>query len=346
MARKLRFALFGAGFWARYQLHGWYEDKDVECVALYNRTLSKAQTLADEFHIPHVYDDPCTLLKTESLDFVDICTNVETHAEFTRLAAARRLPVVCQKPMATSLEAAHEMLSICQKAGVPLLINENWRWQYPLRQFKRILDEGRIGEPFRARVHFVNSFPVFENQPFLRNLEQFIIADMGSHILDTARYLFGDAQSLYCRAMRVHPDIRGEDVATILMEMGPRPTTVICEMSYASLTEIEQFPQTYVYVEGNRGFLELGPEYNVRETTEAGTLVHRFPPSHFEWADPRYDVVHCSIAPCQANLLAHLRGESLAETRAEENIKSVELIYSSYESVRTGQAIWFEHSAD
>jgi len=117
MARKLRFAMFGTGFWARYQLHGWYEDKDVECVALYNRTLSKARALADEFHIPHAYDDPRKLLAAGSLDFMDICTNVETHAGFTRLAAEHRLPVVCQKPMATSLEEAREMVLVCAPGG-------------------------------------------------------------------------------------------------------------------------------------------------------------------------------------------------------------------------------------
>lgn len=228
------------------------------------------------------------------------------------------------------------------QAGVPLLVNENWRWQYPLRQFKRILDTGGIGIPFRARVDYINSFPVFDMQPFLRDLEQFILTDMGSHILDTARYLFGDARNLYCKTTRVHPGIRGEDVATVLMEMGEHPVTVVCEMSYASRTEIEHFPQTYVYVEGDCGFLELGPDYVIRETTEAGTLVRRFPPPRYEWADSRYDS-HLAITPCQMDLLAHLRGEKLAETRAEENIKTVELVFGSYESARIGQAIMFDH---
>ncbi len=43
---KLRFALLGAGFWARYQLAAWRELPGVECVAIYNRTRSKAEELA------------------------------------------------------------------------------------------------------------------------------------------------------------------------------------------------------------------------------------------------------------------------------------------------------------
>jgi D-apiose dehydrogenase len=47
--KKLKFAMLGAGFWARYQLPGWYETGQVECVAVYNRTRSRAEWLAERF---------------------------------------------------------------------------------------------------------------------------------------------------------------------------------------------------------------------------------------------------------------------------------------------------------
>lgn len=336
---NLRFAIFGTGFWARFQLAGWKELDGLECIAVYNRTRSRAEALAQEFGIPAVYDSPQALLDSEQLDFVDIITDVGTHASLTEMAAKRDLSVVCQKPMATSLDDAQEMLDVCKAAGVQLLINENWRWQFPMRQLKRILNEGRIGRVFRARVHYCNSFPVFDNQPFLKELDQFILTDIGSHILDTARFLFGDATSLYCQTTRVHPDIKGEDVATVMMHMGER-ISVVCEMSYASRTEIEHFPQTYVYIEGDQGFLELGPDYTIRETTADGTWVRRFPPKHYPWADPAYDLVHSSIVDAQADLLKHLRGEKTAETTGDDNFKTVTLVHSAYESAKTGQVIF------
>jgi D-apiose dehydrogenase len=336
---NLRFALFGTGFWARYQLAGWIEAGGVECVALYNRTRSRAEALAGEFGIPAVYDDAEALLKNERLDFIDICTNVETHALFTRMGTERRLAVVCQKPMATTLQEAEDMVAACRQSGVEFLINENFRWQHPIRQFKRILDEGRIGAPFRARIHFCSSFPVFDNQPFLKELEQFMLTDVGSHILDIARFLFGEARTLYATTRRVRPDIKGEDVVTVMMTMGETDTTVVCEMSYASRTEIERFPETYIYVEGDHGFLELGPDFWIRETTEKGTLSKRYPPPRFDWADPAYDVVHSSIVPCQADLARHLRGEATAETTGEDNLKTVRLVFGSYQSAETGEPI-------
>jgi D-apiose dehydrogenase len=342
----LRFAMFGTGFWSAYQLAGWREVGGLECVALYNRTVAKAEKLAQQFNLDAtIYDDPETLLQNEQLDFVDICTNVETHAAFVQMAARHRLPVVCQKPMATSLAEAETMVRACQEAGVPLLINENWRWQHPLRQLRAQLDAGRIGRPFRARIHYVNSFPVFANQPFLKDLEQFILTDIGSHILDAARFLFGDAHNLYCQTHRVHPDIQGEDVATVMLKMGAN-ITVTCEMSYASRTEIERFPETYVYIEGDAGFLELGPDFWIRETTAEGTFARRHRPPHYAWADPAYDVVHASIVAAQADLAQALRGAGAAETTGADNLKTVQLVFGAYTSAARKQVLALPITAD
>ncbi len=73
---SLRFAIFGAGFWSRFQLAAWREIDGAECVAVYNRTRANADALAREFDVPAIYDDPEELLKREGLDFVDITTDV------------------------------------------------------------------------------------------------------------------------------------------------------------------------------------------------------------------------------------------------------------------------------
>lgn len=338
--KNLRFAMIGTGFWSRFQLAGWMEAGGVECVALCNRTVAKAAALGEQFGIDSIYgiDEIEKLLDQEALDFVDICTNVETHYPFTKLAAERGIPVVCQKPMALSLQEAEQMVAICQQARVPLFINENWRWQYPIRQFQLALESGRIGRPFRARIDYRNSFPVFENQPFLKELEQFILTDIGSHILDTARALFGDASHLYCQIHRVHTDIRGEDVATVVMSMGDN-ITVTCDMSYASRREHDRFPETYIEVEGTHGFLELGPDFWIRETTDAGTVATRHQPPHYSWADPAYDVVHSSIVPAQASFVRAMQGTDTAENTGEDNLKTVQLVFGSYASAKRQQVV-------
>lgn len=342
---ELKFGVFGAGFWSFFQLSGWVEAGGARPVAIYNRTAAKAEALARQFSIPHTYDDPEEMFKQEKLDFVDIITAVETHAPLVEMAAKYRVPVICQKPMSTDLASAEGMVATCKAAGVPLFIHENFRWQTPIREVKRLLMSGVIGQPFRARVDFISGFPVFANQPFLRELEEFILTDVGSHTLDVARFLFGEADSLYAQTRRIHKDIRGEDVATVMMEMGGRKTTVVVNMAYAeNYHEREAFPETAIFVEGELGTLELAKDYWVRVTTAEGTLARRCPPPRYPWADPEYDVVHASIVPCNADILKALKGEGQAETTGEDNLKTVRLVFSAYESANQNRVLYFDRS--
>jgi len=339
--RPLKFAVLGTGFWSYFQIPAWFEVGGVELVAVYNRTVSKAEKVAARFGVPRVYEDAEELLRNEKLDFVDIITEIDAHAPFVKLAAKYKLPVICQKPMAPDLATAEEMVSACQKAGVPLFIHENWRWQTPVRALQQALEEGSIGTPFRARLNMISGFPVFANQPLLKTLKHFILTDLGSHILDTARFLFGEAESLYCQTHQVHTDIAGEDVATVMLEMGGK-TSVTCYLAYAeNYLEHDHFPQTYIFVEGERGSIQLGPDYWLRVTTKDGTLSRRVPPPRYAWADPAYDVVQASIVPCNADLLKALKGEGRAETTGEDNLKTVRLVFAAYDSAEKKQVLHF-----
>jgi predicted dehydrogenase len=111
-------------------------------------------------------------------------------------------------------------------------------------------------------------------------------------------------------------------------------------MAYAeNFLERDRFPETFAFVEGDRGSIELGPDYWLRVTTAAGTHARRIPPPRYAWADPAYDVVQASIVPCCANLAGALRGETPAETTGEDNLKTVRLVFGAYASAATGQVI-------
>lgn len=335
--KELSVAVVGCGFWSQFQTAGWRELPGVRVVGVCDQDRAKADRLASP-NGAGAFDDVEKMLDACTPDVLDVITNVETHERFVELAAARKIAVICQKPMAPTLAAATSMVQTCRRAGVPFFIHENWRWQAPIRQLKSVLDSGVIGEVFRARISMVSGFPVFKNQPFLAELEQFVLTDVGSHVLDAARYYFGEASSVYCHTNRVHPHIKGEDVATVMMRMGN--ASVTCHMGYASNhLEHDRFPETYIFVEGTRGSVELAPDFWIRTTTENGTHAKRYPSPRFAWADPAYDVVHASIVACNANLAAALRGEALAETTGEDNLRTVRLIFAAYESASTGKAV-------
>jgi predicted dehydrogenase len=336
---KLTFAVLGCGFWSKFQIGAWSELEEAELVAVYNRTRSKADKIAEYFKIPRVYDNAEELFRNEKLDFVDIITDVDTHSLFVEMALKYGLKrIICQKPMAPDFTTAKRMVKMCSDAGTRFYIHENYRWQAPVRRFKQIVDSGVIGKPFKARISFLSGFPVFDNQPFLKELDHFILTDMGSHIFDVIRYLFGECDELWCQTRAINKGIMGEDLAVAFMKMR-NGMPVYTELSYASIVEHDSFSTVHILVEGENGSVYLGPKFEIRTTTRQGTKseIVKFP--SYPWADPDYIVNHESGIQINRNILEDMLGKGKAENTGTDNLETVRLIWACYESASTGKTI-------
>jgi D-apiose dehydrogenase len=331
---KTRIAIIGCGFWANYQIPAWKELPDAEIVGVCDRNPEQAGQMAARFEIPGVYTDAASMLDALRPDLADIITTPESHAPLVELAAERRIPVISQKPLTPTWEETQRVAALCRETNTPLFVHENFRWQAPFRKIKALLDSDAIGAPFRARLSFNHNFPVFDNQPNLRELDEMIVADLGVHLLDTIRFLLGEAESLYCQTAAVTPGIRGEDVATILLRM-KNTCQVVLEMSFASHEEKPSFPQTLAYLEGPKGSIALRENYEIALTKGVHTEILYAKPQTYPWLNPDYAVVHSSIVDCNRNLLQAVRGEVAAETTGADNLETMRLVYLAYESART-----------
>jgi len=94
-----------------------------------------------------------------------------------------------------------------------------------------------------------------------------------------------------------------------------------------------------IVVEGDRGSAQLDRDYWIRVTTECGTRAQRHAPVWCPWMHPQYLASHASIVPCNTSLVSALRGEAEAETTAEDNLKTLRLMFAAYESARTGEVV-------
>lgn len=335
---NLRFAILGCGFWSQFQLGGWKELNGAECVALYNRTKSKADELARRFGVPHTYDDPEEMMEKEDLDFVDIITDVDTHPKFVELAARYKKHVICQKPMAPSFEDAKKMLKVTREAGVKFYVHENYRWQPQIRRIKQILDSGVIGKPFRCNSVWNTAFPLFETQPFLATLKHFALTDQGSHQFDVLRFLFGEVETIYTQIQTVSPVIKGEDVATSLLRM---KNGMVCvqQISFSSPLEREVFPQVLMLIEGDKGSVRLDPDYKFAITAGSKTHYEQMTMQKYKWQTDRLEPEPPSIVACNNDILQDLLGNGKAETTAEDNFETVRLVWAAYESASSGRVI-------
>jgi predicted dehydrogenase len=136
-----------------------------------------------------------------------------------RLAAARGIPIICQKPIAPDWPTAVEIVETAESAGVRLMIHENWRWQPWYRAAHEAIGSGRIGAPigygFITRCRDGLGENPYPRQSYFRDLRRFLIDEALVHHLDTARFLFGDIEAVYAQGLRRNQRINGEDYALI-----------------------------------------------------------------------------------------------------------------------------------
>ena len=330
----LRGGLIGCGFFARNHMHGWSEVEGVEIAAICDSDQARTNAFAANFGVANSYNDAEAMLKTESLDFVDIVTQPGSHRALVELAAAHGVPTICQKPLAPGMADAEAMVQSCKSAGVPLMVHENFRWQRPMRALHAKAAD--LGPLFFGRISFRTPYDVYKDQPYLAIDPRFIIADLGVHLLDLARFFFGEVAQLVCHTQRVNPQIQGEDVATILLKMQSGATCLV-DMSYASQMEEDLFPQTLVHLEGSAGTATLGPHYALTTVAKGITEHHDASPALYAWSRPPRQATQEAVIALQTHWIECLRGGAEPETSGADNLKTLELVFGAYESAEQRQ---------
>lgn len=334
----LRGGLIGCGFFAVNHLHGWRDAAGADIVALCDQSDRRLTLVGEQFGIDRRYHDAAAMIAHEKLDFVDIATTAPAHRALVELAAANGLAVICQKPIAPTLEDAKAMVAACEAAGVAFMVHENFRWQSPIQKVKAILESGEIGEPFWGRVSFRSAYDVYSGQPYLAEGTRFIVEDLGIHALDVARFLLGDALNVSARIKRVNPKIRGEDVATMLLDHGAGVASVV-DCSYATALEHDLFPQTLLEIDGTHGTLRLGPGYQLTLTARGGTRREDLSPPLLAWATKPWHNIQESVALIQQHWVDCLSHGRETQTSGRDNLQTFALVEAVYRSAQSGETV-------
>ena len=334
----LKGALIGCGFFAINHLHSWRDVDGAEIIAICDSNSERLKVVGDQFDIAKRYHNANEMLAAEKLDFVDIATTAPSHRALVELAASKGIAVICQKPVAPTLQDAKAMVAACTNAKVPFMVHENFRWQSAIQKAKAILSEGEIGEIFWGRVSFRSAYDVFSGQPYLAEGQRFIVEDLGIHALDVARFLFGDALSMNARMKRVNPNIKGEDVATMMLDHSNGATSIV-DCSYASKREVEAFPETLLEIDGTQGSLRLDQCYKLTFTNAKGTKYVDASPPLLKWASKPWHNIQESVLNIQQHWIESLRGGTEPQTSGRDNLKTFALVEAAYQSAATGQTV-------
>ncbi len=330
---KLRIAAVGAGYFSQFQLAGWRNIAAAELVALADRDRATAEAAAARFGVPRTFGALEEMLETARPDLVDLVTPPPSHHALVAAAIARRIPVVCQKPFGTSYADAVAMTELAERAGVPLIVHENFRWEPWYREAKRLVDAGRLGSlhsvAFRLRPGDGQGPRAYlDRQPYFQTMPRLLVVETAIHWIDTFRFLVGEVDAVYAHLRKINPVIAGEDAGYIVFEFaggatglfdGNRLNDHVAANPRRTMGEM--------WLEGSAGVLRLDGEARLWwKPHQADEVEHRFD------AGPLDTFGGGACEGLQRHVVRHfLEGAPLENTAREylANLRVQEAVYRS-----------------
>jgi len=305
-------------------------ESGADVVAVASRDPERAASYAAKNDIRSHYSDVSDLIADPAVEAVYISSTNDLHHRHVLEAAHAGKHVLCEKPMATSLFEANEMIAACDVAGVVLAVNHHMRNAPTLRAMKRMLDEGMIGQPLAVRIAHVMLLPEFlrtwrTSQP---EAGGGVLFDLTTHDVDTLRFLLADevAEVVAFTASQLF-GIGVEDTAMGVMRL--RGGVIV---SFHDAYTIGSSP-TSLEIHGTEGSL-IGTE--VFRQDPIGEVVLR-----------RGDLVSQVDVGERSNLYVRgirqfneaVAGKGRTVVTGEDGLRSLEVALAAAESARTATAV-------
>lgn len=338
-----RIGCVGAGFIMKDCHLVAYCDMGFNPVAITSKERDQSEEVAKRHGIPKVYDDWTELLKDESIEILDIAIPPHLQLDVVREACrhANIKGILCQKPVAMSIEDAREIARLGREAGKKIAVNSNMRYDQSMRALKEVMDKGLLGKPVLGTIE-MRAIPHW--QEFLKEYDKLELFGMGIHHIDIFRYLFGDPESItaVCRTdpRTQFPHVDGITQYTYKYADG---------MMATSLDDVWAWPndpcEKDIYikwrVEGTDGMASgtIGwPMYPAREPSTLRFTCRDYPN---QWIEPQWDTVWFPDAfrGTMSSLMCAIENDSEPEIGALDNVNTIACVEACYRSIKEERAV-------
>lgn len=211
--KQLRIGLIGTGFMGRTHSNAYkriadfFPDLQYKPVlkAVCARREDKVKAFAEQWAYESYETDYKKLIARNDIDAIDICTPNDTHAEIALAAAASGKMILCEKPLARSLNEAQKMVDAVEKAGVPNTVWYNYRRLPAVTLAKQIVDSGKLGKIFHYRANFLQDWTINADLPqggdalWRMDIDAAgsgVTGDLLAHCIDTAMWINGSIKDV------------------------------------------------------------------------------------------------------------------------------------------------------
>ncbi len=204
---RIGVGMVGHAFMGAVHSHAWrtahrFFDLPVvpELAVLGGRDLARTKAAAAKFGWASVQTDWRELVNSPDVQVVDICTPGDSHCEIAIAALAAGKHVLCEKPLANTVEEAEQMAAAAAEAatrGVRSMVAFNYRRVPALAYARKLVEAGRLGEIRHVRALYLQDWLSDEQAPMTWRLRKDkagsgALGDLGAHIVDATQYLVGD----------------------------------------------------------------------------------------------------------------------------------------------------------
>jgi predicted dehydrogenase len=332
----LRLAIVGVGWAGTRQVEAVRElGRKVTVTCLVDADADVLRATSAELGVPKAYRDLDAALADPDVDAVSICLPHALHAPAALAAARAGKHILCEKPLATTVEDATRMIDAAERAGVTLYVAENVPYQPISKTLRRIVASGEhIGEltaaslvaGFRAPSFGYPGRRAWLTRPELGGTGTWMLH--GIHTMAGLRYVLGEVATVYVREHRARsfrpPDIEGTMSGLLTLESGVHVSIV-----QSSETRLPGNLGGYV-LHGDRGSVRASAAgYEVFDD-HAGDAppVRPYPP----------DALSDYAQEIRA-FADQVAGRADGPTTARSERRSLAIVQAGYESARTGLQI-------
>jgi predicted dehydrogenase len=348
MAEKVRFGIIGTGVIAPNHAEAITQSELAELVAVCDIDLPKARAFAERYGNVPVYADYREMLDKAGLEAVSICTPSGLHAEMTIEAAKRGIHVLCEKPMAITLEQLDAMMAAVKQSGIKLEVIFQRRTSILSQKVREAVQSGLLGQMVLADAYLkYYRSPAYYKSADWRATWALdgggALMNQGVHGVDLLLWVVGSpVKSVFAKAEAKVRDIEVEDTAVAILTFENGAYGVI-----EGATSCNPGEPTTLAIHGERGTIIFGDQ---------GLVEWAVAPSKEEVAkhDPTQAVaveaaMRSSSDPRAISMSGHrfqvddlcraIREDREPFVTGESARKAVELILAIYESARTGKEV-------
>jgi predicted dehydrogenase len=201
--KTIKTAIIGTGFMGRVHLEAVRRLEFVEAVAIAGRNIDAARRLGSGFSIAKFTTDYHEVLRDSAIDAVHICTPNAQHFPIAKEALLAGKHVLCEKPLATSVEEGEELVALAARYGLRNCVCQNLRYYPMVQQMRRMCQDGDLGEVFVLQGTYFQDWLLYDTDWNWRVDAQAggpsrCMADIGSHWFDMAEHVTGLRVSSLC----------------------------------------------------------------------------------------------------------------------------------------------------